>query len=64
MIKVVKGSPNHLELAAFTAVFIALARGSHALRDPRPRSRRAGWDHQSPHLPAHSWRARAASPRR
>ncbi|NBE50703.1 acyl-CoA carboxylase subunit epsilon [Streptomyces boluensis] len=64
MIKVVRGRPNHLELAAFTAVFMALVRGSHTLSEPDPRSRRAGWDHQPPHLPAHSWRARRASPPR
>ncbi|WP_408909497.1 acyl-CoA carboxylase subunit epsilon [Streptomyces solicavernae] len=64
MIKVVRGSPNHLELAALTAVFVALVRGSHALRDPLPRSRRAGWDRQPPYLPAHSWRSHAVSPPR
>ncbi|MEV0116367.1 acyl-CoA carboxylase epsilon subunit [Streptomyces sp. NPDC050844] len=64
-IKVVGGSPNHFELAALTAVFIALIRGAHALRAPHSAgAHRAWWDQKPPYVPAHSWRSRQAPPPR
>ncbi|MEV0410647.1 acyl-CoA carboxylase epsilon subunit [Streptomyces sp. NPDC050448] len=65
-IRVVRGSPDHIELAALTAALLILARTADAPRAPHStRRRRAHWDRNLPsvgHHPAHSWRARPASP--
>lgn len=65
-IHVVRGTPDHIELAALTAALLMLARASEVGGAPRPRRhRRAHWDRNLPsivHHPAHSWRARPASP--
>ncbi|CAL9592092.1 hypothetical protein SUDANB120_05267 [Streptomyces sp. enrichment culture] len=64
-IKVVKGVPDHIELAALTAALLVLARAAEIAGPPRTtRHRRAHWDRNLPslaHHPAHSWRARPKS---
>ncbi len=66
-IRVVRGTPDHVELAALTAALFMLARASEVSGSGRPRSsrhRRAHWDRNLPsrlHHPAHSWRARPRS---
>ncbi|WP_158710009.1 acyl-CoA carboxylase epsilon subunit [Streptomyces katrae] len=65
-IRVVRGTPDHIELAALTAALVILARTAHVPRAPHSaRHRRAHWDRNVPsvvHHPAQSWRARPASP--
>ncbi|MFI5828016.1 acyl-CoA carboxylase subunit epsilon [Streptomyces sp. NPDC051578] len=64
-IKVVRGNPDHIELAALTAALVMLARsapavhGHHHHGRPHHHRRRAHWDRHSPVVhPANSWRAR------
>ncbi|MGW7097882.1 acyl-CoA carboxylase subunit epsilon [Streptomyces sp. NPDC054838] len=58
-IKVVRGHPDHIELAALTAALVILARSAPAVHEHGQRSRRAHWDRHWPLVhPAHSWRAR------
>ncbi|WP_323179119.1 acyl-CoA carboxylase subunit epsilon [Streptomyces sp. NBC_00320] len=65
-IRVVRGSPDHIELAALTAALVILARTAPVPRAPHStRHRRAHWDRNLAsvvHHPAHSWRARPGSP--
>ncbi|MEW2413136.1 acyl-CoA carboxylase epsilon subunit [Streptomyces sp. NPDC046866] len=65
-IRVVRGVPDHIELAALTAALLMLARASEADVAPRStRRHRAHWDRNLPsviHHPAQSWRARPGSP--
>ncbi|MFJ3202220.1 acyl-CoA carboxylase epsilon subunit [Streptomyces sp. NPDC086989] len=65
-IRVVRGTPDHIELAALTAALLMLARAADAPRAPRrARHRRAHWDRNLRsvvHHPAQSWRARPHSP--
>ncbi|MET9888171.1 acyl-CoA carboxylase subunit epsilon [Streptomyces sp. NPDC006430] len=65
-IKVIRGRPDHIELAALTAALFILARTARAPRAHRStRHHRAHWDRNLPsvvHHPAHSWRARPGSP--
>ncbi|MEU9178457.1 acyl-CoA carboxylase epsilon subunit [Streptomyces sp. NPDC048550] len=62
----VRGSPDHIELAALTAALVILARTAPVPRAPHStRHRRAHWDRNLAsvvHHPAHSWRARPGSP--
>ncbi|MEU7553235.1 acyl-CoA carboxylase subunit epsilon [Streptomyces sp. NPDC044571] len=65
-IKVVKGSPDHMELAALTAALFVMARTTHGSGERSSRHHRAHWDRNLPALirfPAHSWRARPGSHR-
>ncbi|GHB52722.1 hypothetical protein GCM10010347_23310 [Streptomyces cirratus] len=64
-IKVVRGNPDHIELAALTAALVMLARSAPAVHEhhhthPHHRHRRrAHWDRHWPLVhPANSWRAR------
>ncbi|MEV6685915.1 acyl-CoA carboxylase subunit epsilon [Streptomyces sp. NPDC051130] len=64
-IKVVRGNPDHIELAALTAALVMLARSAPAVHEhhhhgrPHHHRRRAHWDRHSPVVhPATSWRAR------
>ncbi|MFF1556434.1 acyl-CoA carboxylase epsilon subunit [Streptomyces sp. NPDC058279] len=67
-IEVVRGNPDHMELAALTAALVILARSAPALHEHHHghlhhghhhRSRRAHWDRHWPLVhPANSWRAR------
>ncbi|MFD0270087.1 acyl-CoA carboxylase subunit epsilon [Streptomyces sp. NPDC127106] len=65
-IRVVKGRPDHIELAALTAALMVLARtGAMAVPRHSTRRHRAHWDRNLPSLtdhPVHSWRSRPASP--
>ncbi|MER7461480.1 acyl-CoA carboxylase epsilon subunit [Streptomyces sp. NPDC097981] len=61
-----RGTPDHIELAALTAALLILARAADMPCAPRStRRHRAHWDRNLAavvHHPAHSWRARPASP--
>ncbi|MFF4851796.1 acyl-CoA carboxylase epsilon subunit [Streptomyces sp. NPDC001194] len=61
-IKVVRGTPDHIELAALTAALLILARTAPVPCAPRStRRHRAHWDRNVTsvvHCPAHSWRSR------
>ncbi|MFJ6718318.1 MULTISPECIES: acyl-CoA carboxylase subunit epsilon [unclassified Streptomyces] len=62
-IKVVRGRPDHIELAALTAALVVLARSAPAVPEHHHghghHRRRAHWDRHWPLVhPAHSWRAR------
>lgn len=66
-IEVVKGAPDHVELAALTAALFLLARADGPGPGPERSTRRhrAHWDRNLPHpvrCPSHSWRARPGSP--
>lgn len=61
-IRVVRGTPDHIELAALTAALLILARTAAVSCAPHStRRHRAHWDRNMAsvvHCPAHSWRAR------
>ncbi|MEU2390171.1 acyl-CoA carboxylase subunit epsilon [Streptomyces sp. NPDC007369] len=65
-IRVVKGRPDHIELAALTAALMVLSRaGAMAVPLHSTRRHRAHWDRNLPSLtvhPVHSWRARPRHP--